>query len=157
KLMTVNVYDQANALESALRQSEEFQNMKEFNGKVNENPESKALFDEFREIQMNLQQKQMQGEEIKEEEVQKAQKSAEDIEKDEIKENQMKLQQKQMKSKKKKEQEDQKAQKSAEDIEKDENIKSLKEAEQKMSQLIQDLNRVIMKPIEELYGLENQN
>src|SRR5699024_12318219 len=76
-------YDQANALESALRQSEEFQNMKEFYGKVNENPESKALFDEFREIQMNLQQKQMQGEEIQEEEVQKAQKSAEDIEKDE--------------------------------------------------------------------------
>lgn len=118
--MTVNVYDQANALESALRQSEEFQNMKEFYGKVNENPESKALFDEFREVQMNLQQKQMQGEEIQEEEVQKAQKSAEDIEKDE-------------------------------------NIKSLMEAEQKMSQLIQDLNRVIMKPIEELYGLENQN
>lgn len=118
--MTVNVYDQANALESALRESEEFNNMKEFYGKVNENPESKALFDEFREVQMNLQQKQMQGEEILEEEVQKAQQSAEDIEKDE-------------------------------------NIKSLMEAEQKMSQLIQDLNKVIMKPIEELYGLNNQN
>lgn len=118
--MTVNVYDQANALESALRESEEFQNMKEFYGKVNENPESKELFEEFREIQTNLQQKQMQGEEILEEEVQKAQKSAEDIEKDE-------------------------------------NIKSLMEAEQSMSQLIQDLNKVIMKPIEELYELNNEN
>jgi cell fate (sporulation/competence/biofilm development) regulator YlbF (YheA/YmcA/DUF963 family) len=30
------------------------------------------------------------------------------------------------------------------------------EDEQKMSQLIQDLNRVIMKPIEELYEINNQ-
>ncbi|CAM2986474.1 MULTISPECIES: YlbF family regulator [Salinicoccus] len=118
--MAVNVYDQANALEDALRNSDEFQNMKDLYGKVNSNPESKQLFEEFREVQMDLQQKQMQGEEINEEDVQKAQKSAEDIEKDE-------------------------------------NIKSLMEAEQKMSELIQDLNRVIMKPIEELYGLNNQN
>ncbi|MBY8910188.1 YlbF family regulator [Salinicoccus roseus] len=118
--MAVNVYDQANALENALRNSDEFQNMKDLYGKVNSNPESKQLFEEFREVQMDLQQKQMQGEEINEEDVQKAQKSAEDIEKDE-------------------------------------NIKSLMEAEQKMSELIQDLNRVIMKPIEELYGLNNQN
>ncbi len=118
--MAVNVYDQANALEDALRNSDEFQNMKDLYGKVNSNPESKQLFEEFREVQMDLQQKQMQGEEINEEDVQKAQKSAEDIEKDE-------------------------------------NIKSLMEAEQKMSELIHDLNRVIMKPIEELYGLNNQN
>lgn len=118
--MTVNVYDSANALESALRESEEFNNMKEYYGKVNDNPESKAMFEEFRQIQMDLQQKQAQGEEIQEEEVQKAQKSAEDIEKDE-------------------------------------NIKALMEAEQQMSQLIQDLNKVIMKPIEELYDLNSQN
>src|SRR5699024_7864569 len=105
--MTVNVYDQANALESALRQSEEFQKMNDIYGKVNEISESKVLFDEIREIQMNLQQKQKQGEEIQEEELQKAQKSADDIENDE-------------------------------------NIKSLMEAEQKMSQLIHDLNREIM-------------
>lgn len=118
--MTVNVYDHANALEGALRQSDEFTTMKELYEKVNANPESKELFEEFREVQMDLQQKQMQGEEILEEDVQKAQKSAEEIEKDE-------------------------------------NIKSLMEAEQKMSELIQDLNRVIMKPVEELYGINNQN
>lgn len=118
--MSVNVYDQANALEDALRKSDEFKNMKEYYEKVNANPESKSLFEEFREVQMNLQQKQMQGEEIQEEDVQKAQKSAEDIEKDE-------------------------------------NIKALMESEQKMSELIQDLNRVIMKPIEELYGVNNEN
>jgi cell fate (sporulation/competence/biofilm development) regulator YlbF (YheA/YmcA/DUF963 family) len=116
--MTVNVYDQANELESALRQSEEFNNMKELYAKVNSNEESKTLFEEFRAIQLDLQQKQMQGEELGEEDVMKAQKTAEDIEKDE-------------------------------------NIRALMDAEQKMSQLIQDLNRVIMKPIEELYGENN--
>ena len=115
----VNVYDQANALESALRESEEFQQMKELYSKVNEDAESKKLFDDFRNIQMTLQQKQMQGEELLEEEIQKAQNSAQEIENDE-------------------------------------NIKGLMEAEQKMSQLIQDLNRVIMKPIEELYEINNQ-
>ncbi|CAM4122551.1 MULTISPECIES: YlbF family regulator [Jeotgalicoccus] len=115
----VNVYDQANALESALRESEEFQQMKELYSKVNEDAESKKLFDDFRDIQMTLQQKQMQGEELLEEEIQKAQNSAQEIENDE-------------------------------------NIKGLMEAEQKMSQLIQDLNRVIMKPIEELYEINNQ-
>lgn len=114
-----NVYDQANALESALRESEEFQQMKELYSKVNEDAESKKLFDDFRDIQMTLQQKNMQGEELLEEEIQKAQNSAQEIENDE-------------------------------------NIKGLMEAEQKMSQLIQDLNRVIMKPIEELYEINNQ-
>lgn len=115
----VNVHDQANALESALRESEEFQQMKELYSKVNEDPESKKMFDEFRDLQMTLQQKQMQGEELLEEDIQKAQNSAQEIENDE-------------------------------------NIKGLMEAEQKMSQLIQDLNRVIMKPIEELYEINNQ-
>ncbi len=114
-----NVYDQANALETALRESEEFQQMKELYSKVNEDAESKKMFDEFRDIQMSLQQKQMQGEELLEEDIQKAQNSAQEIENDE-------------------------------------NIKGLMEAEQKMSQLIQDLNRVIMKPIEELYEINNQ-
>ena len=114
-----NVYDQANALESALRQSGEFLQMQDLYKKVNEDETSKKLFDEFRELQMTLQQKQMQGEELLEEDIQKAQSSAQEIENDE-------------------------------------NIKGLMEAEQKMSQLIQDLNRVIMKPIEELYEINNQ-
>ncbi|CAD2081271.1 YlbF family regulator [Jeotgalicoccus meleagridis] len=114
-----NVYDQANALESALRQSDEFLQMQDLYKKVNEDETSKKLFDEFRELQMTLQQKQMQGEELLEEDIQKAQSSAQEIENDE-------------------------------------NIKGLMEAEQKMSQLIQDLNRVIMKPIEELYEINNQ-
>lgn len=114
----VNVYDQANALESALRQSEEFNNMKDLYNRVNDNEESRKLFEEFREIQVELQQKQMSGEEVLEADIERAQTSAEAIEQDE-------------------------------------NIKGLMEAEQRMSELIQDLNRVIMKPIEELYRINN--
>lgn len=116
--MSVNVYDQANALESALRKSEEFTNLKELYEAVNGNQDSKKLFDEFRNIQMELQTKQMNGEDILDSDVERAQQSAQAIEEDE-------------------------------------NIKQLMEAEQKLSALIQDLNRVIMKPIEELYKLNN--
>ena len=115
----VNVYDQANALESALRQSEEFKALESYYKAVNENEESKKLFDEFREVQMELQVKQMQGEEILDADVERVQQT-----------NQA--------------------------IEADENIKSLMESEQKLSQLIQDLNRVIMKPIEDLYNVNEQ-
>lgn len=115
----VNVYDQANALESALRQSEEFKALESYYKAVNENEESKKLFDEFREVQMELQAKQMQGEEILDADVERAQQTAQAIEADE-------------------------------------NIKSLMESEQKLSQLIQDLNRVIMKPIEDLYKVNEQ-
>lgn len=115
----VNVYDQANALESALRQSDEFKALESYYKAVNENEESKKLFDEFREVQMELQVKQMQGEEILDADVERAQQTAQAIETDE-------------------------------------NIKSLMESEQKLSQLIQDLNRVIMKPIEDLYKVNEQ-
>lgn len=116
--MSTNVYDQANALESALRKSEEFTNLKSLYETVNGNADSKKLFDEFRNVQMELQTKQMNGEEILDSDVERAQQSAQAIEEDE-------------------------------------NIKQLMEAEQKLSTLIQDLNRVIMKPIEELYKLNN--
>src|SRR5699024_5076915 len=79
----VNVYDQANALESALRQSEEFKAVESYYKAVNENEESKKLFDEFREVQMELQVKQMQGEEILDADVERAQQTAQAIEADE--------------------------------------------------------------------------
>ena len=49
------------------------------------------------------------------------------------------------------------AQSTAELIEKDENISKLMEAEQKMSFMIQEINRVIMKPLEELYGVQTED
>ena len=81
--MAVNLYDYANQLEQALRDSDEYKAIKDAFAKVKENEESKKLFDEFRETQMNFQQKQMQGQEIPEEELAKAQEQAQAIEKDE--------------------------------------------------------------------------
>ncbi len=69
--MAVNLYDYANQLEQALRESEEYKAIKEAFANVKANEESKKLFDEFRETQINFQQKQMQGEEIAEEDLQK--------------------------------------------------------------------------------------
>lgn len=113
--MAVNLYDYANQLEQALRESEEYKAIKEAFANVKANEESKKLFDEFRETQMNFQQKQMQGEEIAEEDLQKAQEQAQAIEKDE-------------------------------------NISALMNAEQKMSQVFQEINQIIVKPLDEIYA-----
>ena len=112
--MAVNLYDYANQLEQALRDSDEYKAIKDAFAKVKENEESKKLFDEFRETQMNFQQKQMQGQEIPEEELAKAQEQAQAIEKDE-------------------------------------NISQLMQAEQKMSQVFQEINQIIVKPLDEIY------
>ncbi|HFH2421498.1 YlbF/YmcA family competence regulator [Staphylococcus aureus] len=113
--MAVNLYDYANQLEQALRESEEYKAIKEALANVKANEESKKLFDEFRETQINFQQKQMQGEEIAEEDLQKAQEQAQAIEKDE-------------------------------------NISALMNAEQKMSQVFQEINQIIVKPLDEIYA-----
>ena len=65
-----NIYDLAYDLEKGLRDSQEFQTLKE--AYVMGDPSAKQMFDNFRETQLNLQQKQMQGEDISEEEVEKA-------------------------------------------------------------------------------------
>ena len=57
--MAVNLYDYANQLEQALRDSEEYKAIKDAFAKVKENEESKKLFDEFRETQISFQQKQI--------------------------------------------------------------------------------------------------
>ncbi|AVQ35836.1 MULTISPECIES: YlbF/YmcA family competence regulator [Staphylococcus] len=113
--MAVNLYDHANQLEQALRESDEYQAIQNAYAKVKENEESKKLFDEFRETQLSFQQKQMQGEEIGEEELQKAQEQAQQIENDS-------------------------------------NISELMSAEQNMSQIFQEINQIIVKPLDEIYA-----
>ena len=113
--MAVNLYDHANQLEQALRESDEYQAIQNAYAKVKENQESKDLFDEFRETQLSVQQKQMQGEEIGEEELQKAQEQAQKIENDS-------------------------------------NISELMAAEQNMSQVFQEINQIIVKPLDEIYA-----
>jgi cell fate (sporulation/competence/biofilm development) regulator YlbF (YheA/YmcA/DUF963 family) len=113
--LAINLYDQANELERSLRQSDEFLELKKMYDEVNSDESANKMFENFRNIQMTLQQKQMNGEEITQEEVEQAQKTAQLVQQHE-------------------------------------KIGKLMEAEQRMSMVIQDLNKVIMKPLEELYG-----
>ncbi|MEN1970466.1 YlbF family regulator [Lentibacillus sp. N15] len=67
-----NIYDSAYDLEQAIRESDEFKGLKDAYEIVMNDPASKQMFDNFRNTQMELQEKQMQGEDISEEEVEKA-------------------------------------------------------------------------------------
>ncbi len=113
--MGVNLYDYANELEKALRESDEFLELKKVYDEVNADESAKKMFDNFRNIQVTLQQKQMNGEQITQEEVEQAQKTAQLVQQHAT-------------------------------------ISKLMEAEQRMSMVINELNKVIMKPLEELYG-----
>lgn len=113
--MAVNVHDVAYHLEKALRESDDFKNLQKLYDEVEADESARRMFENFRDIQLTLQQKQMNGEEITQEEVEQAQKSVQLVQQHE-------------------------------------KIGKLMEAEQRMSMLIQELNKIIMKPLEELYG-----
>ncbi|MCT2535548.1 YlbF family regulator [Aquibacillus koreensis] len=114
-----NIYDSAYDLEKAVRESQEFQDLKTAYEAVMADEIAKKMFDDFRNTQLELQQKQMQGMEITEEEVEKAKKVVELVQ-----------------------QHDQ--------------ISKLMEQEQKLNVLINDVSRIITKPLEELYGAQEQ-
>ncbi|WP_042149211.1 YlbF family regulator [Paucisalibacillus sp. EB02] len=72
-----NMYDSAYDLEKAIRESEEFKGLQAAFEAVMSDPTAKKTFEDFRDTQMELQQKQMQGVEITEEEVEEARKVVE--------------------------------------------------------------------------------
>lgn len=113
--MAINLHDLAYELEKGVRESAEYTQLKQLYAEVNNDPEASKVFSEFRDIQMKLQEKQMTGQDITEEEVQQAQQTV------------MLVQQ-------------------------HEKISKLMEAEQRMSMVIADLNKIILKPLEEMYG-----
>ena len=117
--MAVNLYDSAYDLEKAIRNSSEYTELKKLYDAVNSDESAKRMFESFRNIQMQLQEKQMTGQEITQEEVEQAQKTVALVQQHEL-------------------------------------ISKLMEAEQRMSMVIAELNQVIMKPLEELYGNPNQ-
>lgn len=112
--MAVNIYDDINKLESSFRITEEFQKLQEAVAQVTADSEANELFKKFRDLQVTLQQKQQQGEEITEEEMMGAQATA------------------------------QAAQENPK-------ILSMLEAEMALSQMIEEVNRVLIKPVQELY------
>ncbi|MFJ7975997.1 YlbF family regulator [Peribacillus sp. JNUCC 23] len=114
-----NLYDSAYDLEKAIRESNEYKELKSLFDQVNSDESAKGMFENFRNMQMNLQQKQMTGQEITPEEVEQAQKTVALVQQHEA-------------------------------------ISRLMEAEQRMSMAIADLNKIIMKPLEDLYGSPQQ-
>ncbi|API91103.1 MULTISPECIES: YlbF family regulator [Virgibacillus] len=112
-----NIYDSAYDLEKAIRESDEFKSLKQVYDAVMNDPSAKQMFDSFRETQMTLQEKQMQGQEITEEEVEKARQVVEVVQQHEA-------------------------------------ISNLMEEEQRLNLVINDISRIITKPLEELYGTE---
>lgn len=75
--MSKNAYDIAYDMEKAIRESDEFKSLKQAYETVMGDESTKRMFDDFRDTQLELQQKQMQGLEITEEEVEKARKIVE--------------------------------------------------------------------------------
>lgn len=113
--MTVNLHDRAYEMERSIRNSDEYKTLKGLYEEVNADPSAKQMFENFRNMQIQLQQKQMMGEDITEQEVQQAQQV-------------VALVQQHAK------------------------ISQLMEAEQRMSMVIAELNKIILRPLEELYG-----
>ncbi|MFU0788681.1 YlbF family regulator [Cerasibacillus sp. JNUCC 74] len=113
-----NIYDSAYDLEKAIRESEEFKSLKNAYDAVMNEPSAKQMFDNFRDTQMSLQEKQMQGQEITEEEVERAKKVVELVQQHQ-------------------------------------GIAKLMEEEQRLNMVINDISRIITKPLEELYGAQN--
>ncbi|HAM79926.1 YlbF family regulator [Ornithinibacillus bavariensis] len=72
-----NLYDSAYDLEKAIRESVEFNELKTAFQAVMNDPTSRKMFEDFRNTQMELQQKQMQGLNITEQEVENARKIVE--------------------------------------------------------------------------------
>ncbi|MGE7944491.1 YlbF family regulator [Lysinibacillus xylanilyticus] len=110
----INIYNEINALEATFRKTPEFQALKEAVTVVKEDEEALNLFKNFRKIQMDLQQKQLAGEDLLEDELIYAQKTAQLAQQNE-------------------------------------KITKMIEAEMQLSKLIEEVNRILVKPIQALY------
>ena len=112
-----NIYDTANQLERDLRELQEFKTVKESFEAIYADETARTLFEEFRTVNIELQQKQFSGQEITEEDIQKAQELGQKVSENE-------------------------------------HIKALMEAEQRLNTIMQDINRIITNPLQELYSVK---
>ncbi|WP_409022713.1 YlbF family regulator [Dellaglioa sp. P0083] len=112
--MVVNIYDTANQMSQDLSQTEEYKALKSAYTKMQEDEIAYKLFKEFQTIQMSLQQKQMNGEEMTDEELENAHNLSEKI--------------------------------GGFDT-----IKDLMVKEQVLSEIMNEVNSIITKPIQDLY------
>lgn len=58
----MNVYDQTHTLIAAIKESEEYKRYKEVEAKINANDALKAMVEDYRQKQVELQRKQLTGE-----------------------------------------------------------------------------------------------
>lgn len=72
--MTTNLYELAYHFENALRNSDEYLRFVRQYSAINADPASKQLLTKLNHIQMNLEQRQMMGQEIRQQEVEELQK-----------------------------------------------------------------------------------
>ncbi|MGX7196427.1 YlbF family regulator [Enterococcus olivae] len=77
-----NIYDTANQLEREIREMEQFQALSESFGKLKEDAAAYAVFKEFQEFQMAMQQKMSEGQEMTDADAERAQSLAEKIQKE---------------------------------------------------------------------------
>ncbi len=110
----VNIYNEINALEATFRKTEEFKALEAAVAVVKADEDAIKLFQNFRKIQVDLQKKQMAGEDLQEDELIYAQKTAQLAQQNE-------------------------------------KIVLMLEAEMKLSGVIEEVNRILVKPIQSLY------
>jgi cell fate (sporulation/competence/biofilm development) regulator YlbF (YheA/YmcA/DUF963 family) len=79
--MAVNIYDTANQMEQEIRQTSEYMSLQKAFVAVQQDEHASALYKQFQDVQSTLQQKQMNGEELSEEEIKKVHEVADEIEK----------------------------------------------------------------------------
>ncbi|WP_088102697.1 YlbF family regulator [Halalkalibacter urbisdiaboli] len=79
-----NVYDKAHEMKRTLGESDEFKQLKALHEQIEGDEAAKTLLDSFRQLQLQLQQKQMQGMQITEEEAIKAQQQFELVQQNEL-------------------------------------------------------------------------
>jgi len=110
----VNIYNEINALEATFRKTAEFKALEEAVAVVKADEDAIKLFQNFRKIQIDLQQKQMAGEDLQEDELVYAQKTAQLAQQND-------------------------------------KIVAMLEAEMKLSGVIEEVNRILVKPVQTLY------
>ncbi|WP_010307073.1 YlbF family regulator [Kurthia senegalensis] len=110
----INIYDDVNKLEATFRKTEQFKTLAATIEEVKKDESAVALFANFRDLQLKLQQKQMSGEEIGDDELQYAQKTAQLAQQNE-------------------------------------KISKMLMAEMALSELLQEINVILTKPIQGMY------
>lgn len=77
-----NIYDTANQLEREIREMQQFQALTESFNKLKADEAAYAIFKEFQDFQMSMQQKMSEGQEMTDEDAQRAQALAEKVQQD---------------------------------------------------------------------------